>query len=175
MRRRFYHWVVAELVKNVEEYRSGLWLRVGGEMRWLVPVICMVITDWPEGQAMSLTKAGATASVRNCRVCEHPTKEFNITKDGFRGPLRRMSDTVDLVRQLTLPGVSQKVIHETEKECCLYMQVNGFWCGELYRDQHGHHTLFPFDTLHTVSRGIADMLRDILLQYAKKYGTMDGR
>lgn len=174
LRRRFYHWVVSEISRNVEDYRHGFWLHVGGEMRWLVPVIAMVITDWPEGQAMSLTKAGATASLRNCRVCEHLTKEFSITADGLRGERRVMDDTMGLVQKFSARGVALKVVADVEKESCLYMMANGFWQGELYRDKYGHHTLFPFDTLHTVCRGIADMLRDILLLYAKKYGTMDG-
>ena len=87
----------------------------------------MVITDWPEGQAMSLTKAGATSSKRNCRVCEHPTKDFGITADGYLGPKRIMGDTIKCVQRFTAPGVSMKVINDAEKDRCVYMMSNGLW------------------------------------------------
>jgi hypothetical protein len=46
------------------------------------------------------------------------------------------------------------------------------WKMEDYCDYRGYFMQFPFDTLHTVSGGLAAMLRKILVALAKKHGTM---
>jgi hypothetical protein len=56
----------------------------------------MIITDWPEGQALSLVRAHALLSLRNCRCCLTPTCEFADTTNGLQyGPRlqRDMQDT----------------------------------------------------------------------------------
>ena len=79
LRREFYHWVLEQLTANINEYKDGVDVRVNDESRWLVPVVSHVITDWPEGQAMALCKAGATNCYRNCRVCYWRTQDFADT------------------------------------------------------------------------------------------------
>ena len=174
-KRKFYHWVVEQLVVNVEEYRNGVSVYVGGKYRWLIPVIAFVITDWPEGQSMSLTKAGAVSSKRNCRVCTKPTKLFDITEDGGLGTHRIMKETMQRVAYFTCyNNHNAKEIANEERENCVYMCSNGFWKGVLYTDRFGHHGMFPFDYLHTVCHGTADILLHVLLAYCKKYKTLDG-
>lgn len=152
-------------------------MRVNGEIKWLVPVIAFVITDWPEGQSMSLTKAGATTSKRNCRLCTKPTLLFNHTDDGGEGVYRTMKKTKKAVQHFTAGAGrgSQKAIENEEREWCVYMEQNGFWSGELYSDRYGHHAMFPYDILHTICHGTADVLLKVLLGYGKKYKTLDGK
>ena len=86
----------------MEEYRDGFYVRLNGggvdERKWLIPVISHVITDWPEGQAMCLVRAGATASVRNCRVCKHLTKDFGDTSGGRTAPMRKQWETEEYIK-----------------------------------------------------------------------------
>lgn len=167
--------MVSQLTLNIEEYRDGLLVRVNGIKRWLVPVLAFVISDWPEGQSLSLTKAGATQSRMNCRVCERPTKEFGHTADGGIGKLREMKETKKKVRLFSRAGVTAAAIHKEEVKNCLYMMPAGVWRGELYSDRYGHHGMFPFDFLHTVSHGIANLLLHTVLAYGNEHRTMDGK
>ena len=148
MKRDFYQWVVGQLANNVNEYKDGLLLHVDGIEHWLLPVVSYVVTDWPEGQAMSLTKAGATSSLRNCRVCKKETKFFSTTSDG--------------------------AVAKAEMESSIYMEMNGFWRLNLYSDRYGHHGMFPADFLHTLCHGTADILRNVLLAYGKQFDTLSG-
>lgn len=173
-KREFYQWIVECLTMNIEEYRDGLLLRVNGKDVWFVPVLAFFVTDWPEGQAMSLTKAGATQSRMNCRVCERPTAEFGITWDGGLGSMREMKKTKAKVKAFSRSNVTAAAVHKVEVTSCLYMERCGVWRGELYSDRYGHHAMFPYDFLHTVCHGTAVLLLDTLLAYAKKYHTMDG-
>ena len=160
------------LVLNIERYRDGLTLCLNKKDIW---VLAYVITDWPEGQAMSLTKAGATQSRMNCRVCERPTKEFDITWDGGVGIMREMKKNKETVKAFTKKHViSAAAVHKQDVKSCLYMERCGVWQGELYSDRYGHHAMFPYDFLHTVCHGTAVLLLETLLAYAKKYQTMDG-
>ena len=173
MKRAFYQWVVGQLANNVNNYKDGLFLNVDGVEHWLLPVVAYVVTDWPEGQSMSLTKAGATSSKRNCRTCTKPTKLFDITDDGGVGEMRLMKETKKEVQYFARRATG--VVEKAEMESCIYMEECGFWRLNLYTDRHGHHAMFPPDFLHTLCHGTADILRDVLLAYGKQYDTLDGK
>ena len=64
-----------------------------------MPVLAMGITDWPEGQAMTLTGAGATESYCNCRFCLHPTTLMGCTEDGETYERRKQVDTMRLTEE----------------------------------------------------------------------------
>lgn len=82
---------------NIEEYRHGFRYRCpDGVRRWMVPVLSFGITDWPEGQAMTMTGAGATESKANCRFCLHPTRRMSNTEDGVTYGRRKQEETMRL-------------------------------------------------------------------------------
>ena len=86
-------------MENIEEFRNGFNYRCpDGVVRWMVPVISFGITDWPEGQAMTLTGAGATESKRNCRFCLHPTEPMGVTENGVTYPRRIQQETMQLTK-----------------------------------------------------------------------------
>ena len=63
--RKFYQWVLKQLVDNVAKYKDGVMIKLyDGTLKWLVPYISHVITDWPEGQQMCGMKQGASSSER---------------------------------------------------------------------------------------------------------------
>lgn len=65
LERDFYQWVLGCLMKNIEKYKDGILIQLyNGEVKWLVPFLSHVITDWPEGQQMCGMKQGATSSQR---------------------------------------------------------------------------------------------------------------
>lgn len=100
LRRKFYHWVIRKLVDNIEEYRNGFNYRCpDGVTRWMVPVLSYVITDWPEGQAMTLTGGHATESKANCRFCLHPTNIMGRTGEGLTFPRRIQEDSMELMEK----------------------------------------------------------------------------
>ena len=100
LRRHFFHWVVRKLMDNIEEYRNGFKYRCpDGIVRWMVPVLSFGITDWPEGQAMTMTGAGATESKCNCRFCLHPTNRMAITENGVTYPRRKQEETMQLTEE----------------------------------------------------------------------------
>lgn len=45
------------------------------------------------------------------------------------------------------------------------LEENGFWSSVLYSNKYGVHAMFPPDILHTIPKGIVDILRRILLSY----------
>ena len=109
LKRKFFHWVVEQLAQNIEEYRHGFLFRfTDGVVRWMVPVLAYVITDWPEGQMMSLIGGGARNSRKNCRVCYRPTALMSQTEEGDCYKWRKQRDTMELVRAASQPGVSAK-------------------------------------------------------------------
>ena len=55
-------------------------------------------------------------------------------------------------------GVKEKV----ESEYSQFIIESGFRDAELYTNKFGYHAAFPMDTLHTVPKGIADLLLSIL-------------
>ena len=78
---KYYHWIVECLCDNVNKYLNGILVTLfDGKTRWLIPVIALVLTDWPEGQKMCACKEGATSSPFNCRVCMTPQSEFGDTR-----------------------------------------------------------------------------------------------
>ena len=100
---------------NIEEYRNGFMFRFSdGVVRWMVPVLAYVITDWPEGQLMTLVGGGATGSKANCRVCFRPTSLFSRTDEGDDYMWRMQRDTMALVEAARKPGVTAKDIKVTE-------------------------------------------------------------
>jgi hypothetical protein len=84
----FQQWFIEQLLLNAEEYRDGIILELNGEVKWLIPVYAVGITDWPEGQEWTGIKQGAAKSKSNCRLCNHPTKFFGVTKFGPLGGMR---------------------------------------------------------------------------------------
>ena len=98
--RSLFHWVLRQVVDNIEEMRHGFhFVFPNGQSRWLVPVLALVITDWPEGQAMSLVGGAAMASKFNCRHCLHPRNEMAFTSDGVTYPKRSQVESMQLKEQ----------------------------------------------------------------------------
>ena len=121
LKRKFFHWVVEQLALNIEEYRHGFLFRFSdGVVRWMVPVLSYVITDWPEGQMMSLVGGGARHSRKNCRVCFRPTATMSQTGEGDCYKWRKQRDTMALVQAASQRGVSAKDISTTEVLPILY-------------------------------------------------------
>ena len=72
--RIFYQWILEQLFDNVAEYKDGFEVKLfNGQIKWLVPVINMIKSDWPEGQRVLNMKEGASTSKNNCRLCRCPT------------------------------------------------------------------------------------------------------
>ena len=140
-------------------------------------MFCMMQTDWPEGQKATCVRAGATVSKCCCRCCYHPTAEFSSTEQGICYPYR---DAEDLRRRGEyhsdrIDAHIYGAITEAEiegKDLSMWWTRSAMWNMESYSDFRGHFMQFPFDTLHTVSGGLAAMLRKILVALAKQYGTM---
>ena len=81
--RKLYQWCLKQLLDNISQYRNGFTVTLyNGVVKWLVPVFCMMKTDWPEGQQVANMKRGATGSKRVCRCCTCPTKAFANTPKG---------------------------------------------------------------------------------------------
>ena len=57
----------------------------------------------------------------------------------------------------------------------MYLEENGFWSTVLYSNKYGVHAMFPPDILHTIPKGIVDLLRRILMSYAKNTSVVDSR
>ena len=115
LRRNFYHWVVAQLVANIEEYHNGIYVVINGTGRWVVPVIAYVITDWPEGQCMTLVGGGATKSYCNCRVCLCPTALFIRTLESLNYRMRTQHETQAKEAHFNQPGVTQAAKEAEER------------------------------------------------------------
>ena len=110
LNRRFFHWVIRKLVDNIEEYRHGFhYICPDGVSRWLVPVISFVITDWPEGQAMTMVGGSATGSNTNCRFCLQPTRMMGSTEEGDCYQRRTQIGSMAL-------GKEYRYVAETEKK-----------------------------------------------------------
>ena len=152
-------------------------MQVDGKVRWLLPIFCMMQTDWPEGQKATCVRAGATVSKRACRCCYHPTAEFSTTEHGISYPYR---DAGDLRRRgeyhlERMEGNVYGAIGVADAEgldLSMWWTRSAMWKMEDYCDYRGYFMQFPFDTLHTVSGGLAAMLRKMLVALAKKHGTM---
>lgn len=72
----------------MEEYRHGVLLTINGVVRWLVPYISSVATDWPEGQQQTGHFEGAVNANANCRKCKRKTSEFADTSAPRPGEAR---------------------------------------------------------------------------------------
>ena len=59
-------------------------------------------------------------------------------------------------------------------ELSLHFEVDRFWSAVLYTNKYGIHAMFPQDVLHTVSKGLVEILYDILRVYLKgKFDMVD--
>lgn len=140
-------------------------------------MFCMSLTDWPEGQAATCVRGGATNSKRNCRCCYHLTKDFSNTEDGVCYDMRNEAD-IRMRSEYHLDQMSRRVKGafgeaETEgKNLSMWWLRSAMWNMNSYTDDSGYFMQFPFDTLHTVSNGIVKNLREILEVLALKYGTV---
>jgi hypothetical protein len=171
LERKFNQWVMKQIVEKVEEYRNGFLVEPYDKVtRWLVPVLCFALTDWPEGQSMSGMKAGASSSKRNCRCCLHPTIEFSDTANGCVYPRRQQRETEEMTEywQKRL-AAGERVIGAMERDQVAYSQFfeeMGLSKAELYTNIYGFHSFFPPDILHTVCQGTVKLLKTILLAFA---------
>lgn len=158
-------------------------LQVDGKVRWLVPMFCAMLTDWPEGQAATCVRAGATVSKRNCRVCLCPTAEFNQTE---RGVCYRLREQADMRRRAewhnhqmdTNVRGSFGTAEEEGLDLSMWWTPSAMWKLESYTDSSGYFMQFPFDTLHTVSAGLGLMLKRVLMGLSVLYKSgfeMDAR
>lgn len=152
-------------------------MQVDGKVRWLLPTFCMMQTDWPEGQKATCVRAGATTSKVCCRCCFHPTAEFSVTENGLTYPYREARDMqrraeyhIDRIEANVRGAIGDA--EEEGMELSMWWTKSAMWKMESYTDDRGHFMQFPFDTLHTVSGGLAAMLRKILVALAKKHGTL---
>jgi len=177
LRRIFYHWVLKQLADNIEEHRDGVNLIVGGVERWLVPVIAFIITDWPEGQCMSLVKAGASKSFRCCRVCYWKREDFGDTVNAYTAQKRCVGVTQALKQRYganaTNVNKGQRALREAKYG--QFFDDNGLDGAELYSPKYGIHAMLPPDTLHTICKGIAELLRTLLQKIMKSAGTFGGK
>ena len=145
---------------------------VNGVRRWLVPVIAYIITDWPEGQCMSLIKAGATSSFRNCRVCYWKREDAHDTLNAYRAKKRTTALTKALRERYGYDvRITQARRDIKEKKYGQFFNDNGLDDAQLYSPTYGVHAILPPDTLHTMSKGMAELLRTMLQKIMKKEGT----
>ena len=49
----------------------------------------------------------------------------------------------------------------------MYLEENALWSAVLYSKKHGIQGMFPPDILHTIPKGVVDLLRRILMAYVK--------
>lgn len=165
---RLYHWVVSQLMACIERYRHGISVKLPWEVKTLVPVLSCVITDWPEGQKAAGVKEGASSAFRNCRVCMRETATFGVTEHGANQERRLDATARRFVLQYFNSSVSQQERTTQEKDEGCFAEPNGFWAGELYSNRFGIYSLFPMDTLHTVSSGIVSELRKLVQLYVRE-------
>lgn len=168
-KRLFHQWVLRQLVENIESYRNGVTVTLfSGRTLWLIPVISHVISDWPEGQEMMNMKQGAGVSARNCRVCWTPTNEFAKSNEGLVYRRRRQGETEELSKHWRekMGDVRLGDYRDAEKKYSQYFEEMAMSDAELYANEFGFHSTFPFDTLHTIPLGIVDLLKEIFKTYA---------
>ena len=105
--REYYHWAIRQVMEVLGSYERGIKLVLyDGQLRYLLPLYCMSITDWPEGQKLTNLKEGASNSPFNCRVCLTSTFEFSNTEAGLVAP-RRTELRMETLRRVTrerVPG-----------------------------------------------------------------------
>lgn len=169
VKRMVHQWVLSQVLRNIAEYRDGFLLEVDGKTRWLVPVFCMMLTDWPEGQAAVLVRAHATKSKRNCRVCLHPTVEFADTSGGVVYELRKQQEMRDLCmyhqQRIQAKKKGAKVAADRDGlNLSMWWETSAMWSVDCYTGESGLFGQFPFDTLHTIDQGLVKMLRLTLLE-----------
>jgi hypothetical protein len=180
LKRHFNQWVIGNIVASVNKYKNGIRLRcLDGVERILVPAVPMMPSDWPEGQLQMNMKAGATSSLKNCRVCFRPTATFGDTQEGASYPRRTQPETEALVAEWAeLNGRSATARRDVEKDCGTYLEPVGWWKAPLYTNAYGVHAMFPMDTLHTMSLGIIKGLKDVLVLHTttrKERGALNER
>ena len=167
LNRELYHWVVKKLVASIEKYRDGIIIQLNGEKVTMVPVICFVLTDWPEGQKMASMYASPVGPVANCRVCLRETKDFgNVVGGEAAGGIRRtQAETDALLRKAKGLSLAQRKV--LEKPFSMHLEENGFRDAELFSGRYGIHALCPMDTLHTVPYGLVEPLKLLVLAHTE--------
>jgi hypothetical protein len=166
LQRMFNQWVIAKIVEGVNKYKFGIRLRtLDGVTRTLIPAIAFVATDWPEGQLHLNLKANATQSRMNCRMCTRPTTTFSATEEGASFPRRLQADAQAF--SLQYHGSAWKGTIEAREKAemarSMFSYPCSWWAAPTFSNKFGVYSMFPFDTLHTVSSGLISTLKDILI------------
>ena len=123
--RRYYQWVISTLMENINEYENRFKVTLfDGEIRYLLPVFCYMITDWPEGQQVCNIKRNASRSRFNCRACLTPVDEFSNTNKGLVFKRREEDEHLILQKKTRArrpytrkPGKEQSA--NAQVACCL--------------------------------------------------------
>lgn len=180
--RRYRQWVIRQVVDNLELYRHGFIVKVQGVVRWLIPYIHSILTDWPEGQQTANFFEGAVTSRENCRACRRHVSDFANTSPPLVEDMRDQDATewARAVGRGEAPDQHGNVLQTVTareafmQERSIHPESCALAYAFLFNGAAGYTGVLPMDQMHVIAAGIARLIRNVVKESAVS-ATLDTR